>query len=112
MAISNSLVDKLLESFDELDACILHTRTVLSNKRGVPASVLSRVEQYSEIVVKQRTLAEDLKIHLSNQNWLEVSRHVKLINALSGMIRDDAQAILSGTYSNAEEMTGEKVVIC
>ena len=95
--MSQTLVDKLLESFDELDRCIAHTRTVLEHKRGVPEDILQRVSQYTDIVAKQRNLASDLRSFLAEQNWEEVARHVRLINGLSSMIRDDAQAILTGT---------------
>jgi hypothetical protein len=95
--MSVALVQKLLSSFDELERCITVTKEVLATKSGVPADVISRVNQYSEIVAKQRLLAGELKRHISEQNWSEVSRHVRLINGLSTMIRDDAQAILSGS---------------
>lgn len=94
--MAGDLVEKLLTSFDDLDRCIAHTRSALAEKQGVPDDVLSRVEQYSSIVSKQRDLALGLKEHLSQQNWDEVARHVRLINGLSSMIRDDAQAILTG----------------
>ncbi len=95
--LAGTLVDRLLESFDELEKCIAHTKSELSLKSGVPEDILSRVEQYSSIVSKQRGLAVDLRDHLSEQNWEEVTRHVRLINGLSSMIRDDAQAILAGS---------------
>ena len=94
--MSDSLVNKLLDSFDELERCIDMTKSVLATKDGVPVDIFDRVNQYSEIVQKQRNLAIGLKDHISVQNWDEVGRHVKLINGLSSMIRDDAQAILSG----------------
>lgn len=100
-SVAGNLVDKLLESFNELDRCITHTRTALAEKNGVPEDILSRVEQYSSIVSKQRDLALGLREHLSLQNWDEVARHVRLINGLSGMIRDDAQAILGGARDSA-----------
>jgi hypothetical protein len=105
--MSATLVNKLLESFSELDRCIAVTREMLRNKRGVPVSVLERVAQYSEIVDKQRLLAQDLKRHIAAQEWDEVARHVKLINALSAMIRDDAQAILAGSVSEASNRDAE-----
>ena len=93
--MSDSLVEKLLGSFDELDKCIAVTKQVLSQKDGVPEDVVLRVNQYSDIVTKQRGLAHELREHLDNQNWDEVGRRVRLINGLSSMIRDDAQAILA-----------------
>ena len=72
------------------------TREVLAEKEEVPQDVLDRVQQYSDIVSKQRGLANRLRAHLTAENWEEVGRHVKLINGLSSMIRDDAQSILAG----------------
>ena len=108
--MSDSLVDKLLESFDELDRCIVVTKEVLEQKQGVPSDVIDRVNQYSQIVAKQRGLAQVLRSHLDQQNWEEVSRHVKLINGLSSMIRDDAQAILSGAVETNAEAKSDYVV--
>lgn len=109
--MSDTLVNKLLESFDELERCINMTRGVLAEKEGVPKDVIDRVNQYSQIVTKQRLLAQDLKTHLSEQNWEEVSRHVRLINGLSSMIRDDAQQILSGAYDAKDADDKENLVL-
>ncbi|MCB0360657.1 MAG: hypothetical protein KDD44_13510 [Bdellovibrionales bacterium] len=95
--MSVAFVDKLLESFDKLERCITVTEEVLAKKPDVPAEVLARVQQYATIVRKQRELAGQLEAHLEAQNWAEVSRHVKIINGLSGMIRDDAQEILASS---------------
>jgi hypothetical protein len=108
--MSDCLVDKLLESFDELERCISVTREVLAQKQGVPIDVIARVDQYSEIVAKQRGLALNLRAHLTTQNWEEVGRHVRLINGLSSMIRDDAQAILFGAHENRGAEKNEFVV--
>lgn len=101
------LVSKLMESFDDLDSCIGMTKEVLSSKSGVPQDVFSRIEQYSDIVIKQRELTEVLKDHIQSENWSEVSRHVKIINGLSTMIRDDAQSILSGARTMSEKVKNE-----
>ena len=92
------LVGKLMESFDDLDKCISMTKEVLSTKPNIHQEVVNRIEQYSGIVVKQRSLAEELRKYIAEENWDEVTRHVKIINGLSSMIRDDAQSILSGAY--------------
>jgi len=94
MDMSATLIEKLLESFHKLDDCISVTREVLSTKDDVSSDVLQRVEQYSQIVEKQRHLAMKLKSHLASRDWDEVGRHIRLINALSSMIRDDAEEIL------------------
>lgn len=108
--MSDTLVTKLLESFDELERCIAVTREVLAQKDGVPVDVLSRVSQYGEIVAKQRKLAVELRAHLLRQDWEEVGRHVKLINGLSSMIRDDAQSILLGAYDAQQAQKTDHVV--
>jgi hypothetical protein len=108
--MSVALVDRLLESFDELERCINVTREVLSTKQGVPSDVLDRVVQYSKIVSKQRSLAHELRNNIEDQNWDEVSRFVKLINGLSTMIRDDAQAILSGAYDTVRTPKEEQLL--
>lgn len=104
--MSEILVNKLLESFDELDRCISRTRAKLCEKQDISEDIMARVDQYSDIVSKQRDLAHGLRKFLSEQNWDEVTRHVRLINGLSAMIRDDARAILSqaiGQPAEAEE---------
>ncbi len=93
--MTGSFVDKLLTSFDKLENCISVTESVLKQKPEVPEDVIKRINQYSEIVSKQRRLAEELRGYLAEQNWDQVSRHIKLINGLSSMIRDDAQQILA-----------------
>ena len=93
--MSDTLVEKLVKSFDELENCIEVTRDVLAIKENVPGDVLARIEQYSEIVDKQRALADDLSPLIQAEAWDEVGRRVKLINGLSSMIRDDAYQILA-----------------
>ena len=77
----------------------------------MPSEVLKRVEQYSDIVSKQRSLAYALREHLEAKNWDEVSRHVKLINGLSGMIRDDAQDILRAASGQIELASNDEPLV-
>ena len=105
--MSAALVNKLLDSFNELERCINLTKEVLAAKKSVPAEVIERVNQYSSIVARQRELAHGLKVHIDEQNWEEVARHVKLINGLSSMIRDDAQAILLGAAADKVEVKSQ-----
>lgn len=104
--MASSIVEKLMNSFDELDRCITVTHEVLRDKPGITPDVLSRVEQYNLIVSKQRALAEELEACIVSENWDEVSRLVKLINGLSAMIRDDAQAILNNVASPLTQKAG------
>lgn len=108
--MAESLVEKLLESFDQLDRCIAVTRGILSSRPGVPQDVLDRVGQYTDIVRKQRETAEDLHALIAQQNWEEVGRRVKIINSLSAMIRDDAQAILETAEGQPSDIPAELVM--
>ena len=108
--MAESLVEKLLDSFEQLDKCITVTKTILSSRPGVPEDVIQRVSQYSEIVRKQRETAEDLHALIAKQDWEEVGRRVKIINSLSAMIRDDAQAILEAAEGSNVPVPSEQVM--
>ena len=92
--MSETQVKNLLVSFTKLEHTIDQTYSVLRSKSGVPFYVLQHVQQYRDVVAKQRGLALDLEHSLAQKNWQEVSRLVKLINALSSMIQDDAKALM------------------
>lgn len=109
--MSVELVEKLVRSFDDLENCIETTKQILNKKRGVPADVMARVDQYSDIVAKQRDLATNLQHHLQKEDWEEVARHIKIINGLSAMIREDAQAILAGAMEEAGVVAKEDVIL-
>lgn len=109
--MSVELVEKLVQSFDDLENCIATTKQVLDKKKGVPADVIARVEQYSDIVAKQRSLATDLQDYLNKEDWEEVARHIKIINGLSAMIREDAQAILAGAMEESSLVAKEDILL-
>lgn len=90
------IVDKLLESFDVLESNIDITARVLRERQDVPAEVVARVEQYREVLAKQRLLAENLRVSLASGNKAEAIRLSNIINALSELVRDDATSILQG----------------
>lgn len=93
----NKLVlNKLLESFGELETAIRSARIALTKRVNPPQELLDRVENYEKILDKQRRLSTKLWEHVADSNWGEVGRHVKLINALSTMIRDDAREVVTG----------------
>ncbi len=97
------IIHRLFQSISELEQAIASARLVLKNKRNVPAALIERMKMYDEILVKQRELATVLCGHAAIGNWGEVSRHIKLINALSHMISDDAREILTGVQAPTEE---------
>ncbi len=101
--MKQQVIKRLFESFNELERAIASARTTLRTKKDPPAELLERIESYEEILEKQRTLGNALCAHVSLENWSEVSRHIQLINGLSGMIRDDAREVLSGVHSTSSE---------
>jgi hypothetical protein len=88
------IFDNLLDSFVELERAIESAKTVVSKAAPEKQELIGRFDSYHEILDKQRTLAKKLSSHALRRNWSEVSRHIKIINGLSQMIRDDAQEIL------------------
>jgi hypothetical protein len=92
---NNPLVDKLLSSFGDLERSISITKQSLSQKEGVPQDVLSRLDQYLEMVLKQKSIADELREQIAAGSWEHVARNVKIINGISAMIREDAQQILA-----------------
>ncbi len=93
------IVNRLFESFRDLEQAISAAKTTLERRtkeaNGDSCSdVLHRINSYHSILQKQRDLATTLCGHMTLGNWPEVARHIKLINGLSSMIRDDAREIL------------------
>jgi len=93
---STEKVDELLTYIDSLKSRLDLYKEVLEKQATVPESTVDKLSQYCDIVTKQRLLAIDLKTHLENNEWLEVSRNVQLIRGLASMIRDDVKALLAG----------------
>ncbi|MCC6953287.1 MAG: hypothetical protein IT290_04150 [Deltaproteobacteria bacterium] len=107
------LVNKLLDSFSELERCVDVTRDVLRTRDDVSPDVLCRINSYSEMVAKQRKLALELEVLIAEQNWDQVNRYVRLINGYSHMIRQDAQEILAyamGSLPSLGEDKSEKLL--
>lgn len=112
MASSGNVIRRLFESFDELERSIATAKKILTRKDPIPFSLLKRVTQYEEILGKQRKLAQELCRHVVEENWEEVSRHTKMINAFTALVYNDAMALTSQIIrgeSEFEEQTPEEV---
>ena len=106
--MQETIIQRLFNSFSELDQAIQSAKKTLSKKASIPKEVIERLSSYDGILEKQRNLADSLCKYIENSEWDEVNRHVSLINGLSGLIRDDAKAILS---SLSEDQTTENEII-
>ncbi len=89
------VIKKLFSSFGELESAIGAARRTLEKRDNPPQEILERITQYEEMLDKQRNLATALCGFASLGNWDEVARHIRIINGLSTMIRDDAREIIS-----------------
>ena len=110
--MQGNIIEKLFNSFNDLEEAISGARVTLAKKESIPTGVLERLDSYGGILSKQRTLATALCEHINQGNWEEVSRHVSLINSLSAMVRDDARAILSSFALNSDNQEEEEVNFC
>ena len=110
---SNGIIDRLFQSFEDLEKAIGGARKTLEERDGIPPEVVERLNSYDNILEKQRNLAQSLCDSIKDGDWDEVSRQVGLINGLSAMIRDDARAILSSLALNSdEEDSDDKMHFC
>ena len=105
--VSPTIIEKLFQSFGELEEAIVSAKKTLAKRTEVPEEIMKRLNSYDGILLKQRNLAESLCLHISKGDWDEVSRHVGLINGLSAMIRDDARAILSLIKPGPQNVTAD-----
>jgi hypothetical protein len=110
--VNKIIINRLFESFNELERAIASARQTLEQKSEPPKDLLARIGTYEQILDKQRSLATALCGHSSLGNWGEVSRHIKLINGLSAMIRDDAREILSGDKPVMNEEPAVERLLC
>ncbi|HMO17988.1 MAG TPA: hypothetical protein PKA63_11955 [Oligoflexia bacterium] len=93
--MKTTIIKKLFQSIGELEGAILKAKSSFQGKGEAADEVLERISYYESILHKQKDLTTDLCHYAIKGNWIEVNRHVKLINALSLMIRDDARELLS-----------------
>lgn len=105
------VIDKLFDSLQDLDRAIGSARKTFERKDEPPKEVLNRLESYQSMLDKQRTLLIALCNFANAGNWTEVSRHIRLINGLSQMIRDDAQEMLCGLDKPIPTFAPREVVI-
>jgi len=94
LPVTQTIISRLFQSFLELERAIAAARKTVEANNEVDPVMLERINSYEEILTKQRQLASELCGYLATGNWDEVNRHIKLINALSIMIKDDAEESL------------------
>lgn len=106
------IVDRLMQSFSDLEQAIEGAKSTLKAKVAVPENVLERLESYSDILTRQRELARVLESHVASGNLDEVVRHISLINGLSSMIIDDARGVLCCLSGSEDALEKDQVLFC
>ena len=90
-----SSLNKLLSALEGVQNSITFAKQLVSHNNGVPASVIERLDHYSELVGKQIVLTGELLEKVSIGDHSEVFRHAKLINSLTVMILEDITGLLA-----------------
>jgi len=93
--MTNQIVERLLLLFQDLESAIQNSKKLIAEKENPSAELLERVATYSEILAKQRLIAEELPALIEKSDWLAVTHSIKQINELTLMIRDDAREAIS-----------------
>lgn len=106
--MNSNIIERLFASFTELEGAITKARETFKSRDSIPEGVVKRLESYDTILSKQRAIAVTLCEAIAAKDWDEVTRNVSLINGLSAMIRDDAQAILAAIATNQDGLTDEE----
>ena len=105
--VPQSIINRLLESLEELERSIRLAKKTLSTSEKQDESLCKRISYYEEVISKQKKLSQSLCEHMMKGNWTEVSRHVKLINGFSTLVRQDAKnlilEIIGGTAAEAAD---------
>jgi len=108
--MAHKIIVRLNKSLSELESSIRTTRSILMKKEGIPSYVIEHVDQYSTILEKQRSLASQLEGYLADNDFEQVTRHVRLINGLSQMIKEDAQSIIEDSNKVPKQLVNDTFV--
>lgn len=93
--MKNLAIKRIFDSFSELENALSTAKRALENCENPPHDLLERISAYERVLEKQRNLATSLCGHATFGDWDEVARHIRIINGLSVMIRDDAREVVS-----------------
>ena len=106
------VIDRLFRSFDELETAITSARRALERLDKDNTDIIKRMNSYQQMLTKQRYLANELCDHAGSGKWEEVDRHIKLINGLSLMIRDDAREIVARLHRQPRIEMPTETYVC
>lgn len=113
--MADEVIQRLLNSFSVLEQAINGARENLSSKEQVPSDVLHRIESYSELLSKQKSVAGEIMECVKNADWEMVARKIQIINGLLDMIRQDAKDIVSALKTGEpldDEDDDSQIPIC
>lgn len=94
-----NFLDRLTQSLDDLEQAVKQARKQISKSKSTKEDtkniILTRLDNYDQILSKQRTLKAELAQYLISGNEEEVMDRVTRINGLSQFILEDAKDILA-----------------
>lgn len=88
-----NIVDRLQNALSDLEKTVGNAKGVLEGQGAPSDPILKRFAFYENILMRQRCLTTELRSHFEKEEWTEVIRCVRLITALSAMVRDDAEML-------------------
>lgn len=89
------ILKKLTQSLDDLESAVNNARTVLENKPNTPLFIFDRLDNYADMLKKQRQYRDRLVHQIRSGHTEDIHQTIKLINGLSEFIKNDAKEILS-----------------
>jgi hypothetical protein len=88
------VLDRLTQAVFQLENAIISAKEVIQSKLNYPPEAIERLDHYMTIVDQQRQEFPIIAKLISEGNHDELSIKVSRVNALSGMIKDDAHELL------------------
>ncbi len=98
-----SITERLITSIKGLQGSIESVSDNLSLKGQLSPHLEERLLSYRKICDMQLRFTDDVRRHLCEKNYSEVTRLTNLINGLSAMILDDVRLIIASLAGQPQQ---------
>jgi len=99
--------ERIIQSINELENAVHKAKRGIARLKPSRVELAQRLECYTELLAKQRVLAQSLFRYADSGDWDQVKRYAELIRGSSTLIQIDIQTIieeiLHGTSSDTPE---------
>lgn len=92
--MSNLAVKRLFDSLAELEGAVTLVKRYFPKESAQYGEVADRIQNYEDVITKQKSLVKALCMHIARENWQEVSRHMRLISGFSATIHEDVKELV------------------